>query len=106
MGTCLRMEVLLELRESRKTLIATKDNIVFVVEELGVDRVLAYFSCPWGERRHGSKDVYILQRWIDKWKSFVDVTDVDQIQDGDRLTVIKEIDLYLQTHPATIVKPI
>ena len=104
MGTCLRMEVLFELRESRKTLITTKDNIVFVIEEelgkVGVDGVLAYFSCPQGERRHGSKDVYILQRWTDKWKSFVDVTDIDQIQDGDRLTVIKEIDLYPQTHPA------
>ena len=42
----------------------------------------------------------MLQRWTDKWKSFIDVTDVDQIQDGDRLTVIKEIDLYPQTHPA------
>ena len=59
MSACLRMEVPFELREFRKTLIPTKDNIVFVVEEelgkVGVDGVLAYFSCPRGERRHGEQ---------------------------------------------------
>ena len=80
------MEVLFELHESKKTLTITKDNVIFTVEELGklgVDGVLAYFSCPRWERRHRSKNVYILQRWTDKWKAYVDVTDVDQIQDGN-----------------------
>ena len=107
MSTCLLMEVLFELHESRKTLTITKDNVIFTVEEelgkLGVDRVLAYFSCPRGERRHGGKDVYILQRWTEKWKTFVDVPDVDQIQDGDRLTVIQEVDLLPHAHSTSSI---
>ena len=33
--------------------------------------------------------MYILQRWSEKWIFFVDVTDVDQVVDGDgdRLTI-------------------
>ena len=69
MSACLRMEVPFELREFRKTLIATNDNIVFVVEEelgkVGVDGVLAYFSYPWGERRHGSKDAPKVDRQVE-----------------------------------------
>jgi len=48
--------------------------------------VLAYFSCPRGERL-GTKTVYILQRWSDKRKNFIDVTDVDQVVDRDHLTI-------------------
>ena len=107
MSTCLLMEVLFELHESRKTLTITKDNVIFTVEEelgkLGVDGVLAYFSCPRGERRHGGKDVYILQRWTEKWKTFVDVPDVDQIQDGDRLTVVQEVDLLPHAHSTSSI---
>ena len=33
------------------------------------------------------KTVYILQRWSEKWNSFVDVTDMDQVVEGDRLTI-------------------
>ena len=101
------MEVLFELHESRKILTITKDNVIFTVEEelgkLGVDGVLAYFFCPQGERRHGGKDVYILQRWTEKWKTFVDVPDVDQIQDGDRLTVVQEVDLLPHAHSTSSV---
>ena len=98
---------LFELHESRKTLTITKDNVIFTVEEelgkLGVDGVLAYFSYPRGERRHGGKDVYILQRWTEKWKTFVDVPDVDQIQDGDRLTIVQEVDLLPHAHSTSSI---
>ena len=75
--------------------------MVFVVEEelgkLGMDGILAYFSCVRGEQHRTDKRVYILQRWVEKWKNFVDVTDVDQINNGDRLTVVLE-----STNPAVV----
>ena len=86
------MEVLLEIGGSRKELSVDKGDVVFAVEEelgqLGMDGILAYFSCVRGEEHRTDKRVYILQRWAEKWESFVDVTDVEQIKDGDRLTVV------------------
>ena len=46
------MEVLFQINGSNKELIVSKDNVVFLIEELGklkVDGVLAYFSCVKGE---------------------------------------------------------
>ena len=86
------MEVLLEIGGSRKELSVDKGDVVFVVEEelgqLEMDGILAYFSCVRGEQHRTDKRVYILQRWAEKWGSFVDVTDIEQIKDGDRLTVV------------------
>jgi len=69
---------------------AGEEELVYVVERemgsLGMDGVLAYFSCPRGEWL-GIKTVHLLQRWSQKWNSFVNVTDVDQVVDGDRLTI-------------------
>jgi len=85
-----QMEVLLEINMPRKELRDSKGELVYVVERemgsLGMDGVLAYFSCPHG-KRFGIKTLYLLQRWPQKWNSFVDVTDVDQVVDGDRLTI-------------------
>jgi len=82
------MEVLLELNESRKILTVDRDELVYTVkheiELLGIRGVLAYFSCPRGQSS-SSKKVFILQRWSEKWKSFVDVTDIEQVEEGDRL---------------------
>ena len=93
-GLIMSMEVLLEIRGSRKELSVDKDNVIFVVEEelgqLGMDGILAYFSCVRGEQYRTDKHVYILQRWAEKWENFVDVTDVEQIKDGDRLTVVQQ----------------
>ena len=87
------MEVLLEIEQSRIPLTVDKDNVVYTVEEelgkIGLDGILAHFSCPRGEKRHGNKNVFILQRFSDKFKLFVDVTNVEQINDGDRLTIVQ-----------------
>ena len=43
------MEVLFQINGSNKELIGSKDNVVFLIEELGklkVDGVLAYFPVP------------------------------------------------------------
>ena len=88
-----RVSVLFEMDSSRKEMCEERDRLVFAIESeltnVGKSGILAYFSC---ERDHQSvtTDVYILQRWSLRWQAFVDVTDVDQIEDGDRLTVIRQ----------------
>ena len=87
------MEVLLEIEQSRIPLTVDKDNIIYIIEEelekIGMDGILSHFLCPRGIKRHGNKNVFILQRFSDKFKLFVDVTDVDEISDGDRLTIVQ-----------------
>ena len=88
------LELLLEINSSQKELHVSQDELVYTIEReiglLGIDGVLAYFSCPRGEC-WATKTVYILQRWSEKWDSFVDVTNTDQIVDGDRLTITEEL---------------
>ena len=52
------------------------------IKQLGKNGVLAYFSCVRG-KQPPHKNVFILQRWNSMWKGFADVTDVDQVVDGD-----------------------
>lgn len=82
------IEVLLEVGESRRKLTVERDHLVYAIEEelgkLGIDGVLAYFSCEPGSRL-STKQVYILQRWDEKWSTYVDVSDTDQVKSGDRL---------------------
>ena len=54
---------------------------------LGKYGVLASLS-PANEQ--SSKQVYILQRWSKKWSAYVDVTDVAQIANGDRLSIMSQ----------------
>ena len=88
------VEILLEIDGSRKelTLIANRESVVFAIErelgKLGKDGVLASFSSSGKEG--SSKKVYFLQRWAEEWNAFVDVTDVSQMANGDRLTVTRQ----------------
>ena len=81
------------MEESRKelTLHPDDENVAFVVEKeikkLGKDGIVVLSSSV--SKEHSSQKVYILQRWSKKWKAFVDVTDVKQIVDGDRLTIAR-----------------
>ena len=74
-----------------KKYILKRDYLVWVIEEelkkVGKNGIIAYFSC---ERGHHSfkKDVYILQPL--KWETYMDVTDLEQIEGGDHLTVIHQ----------------
>jgi len=84
------LELLFEVQGSCKPVFVTSESLVCEVEreleELGMDGILAYFSCPRGQHLP-HKNVYILQRWNERWGKFVDVTDITQVLDGDRLTV-------------------
>ena len=85
--------MLLELSNSRKEIHEERDYLVCVIKEelkkIGKNGILAYLSC---ERGHHSlkQNVFILQRWALKWETYMDVTDLEQIEDGDRLTVIHQ----------------
>ena len=35
-----------------------------------------------------AENVYFLQRWFHKWDAYIDVTDLEEIQSEDRLTII------------------
>ena len=70
------MEVLLEIGESKKVLTVTEETLVRVVEEeltvLG-DAALLPFNFSSCDVPGASKQFYILQRWSEKWCSFVNV---------------------------------
>ena len=72
-----------------------KDPIVCLEQELGkLDRdvrlevgspVPAETNC---DTAGSTKEVYRLLRWSSRWDCFVDVTDANQIADGDKLTAV------------------
>ena len=34
--------------------------------------------------------VYILQRWSERWKAFIDVESINEIKDGDKVSIISK----------------
>ena len=82
------MEVSLEYKGARRPLRVTRDTVISaVIEEmksLGAKRPVVRLAG--GSHEEGSTD-YLLQRWVAKWQIFVDVCDLAQIVDDDRLTV-------------------
>ena len=83
------VSVLFEFKGSKKELILSVSSICERVQEelmcLGVPEavVAPYDQLPPGEG-------FILQRWIAKWNSFVNVQSVYEIKDEDRLTVVRK----------------
>ena len=84
-----KIEVLLEVGASRRILKSPRENLLIVLErELGsvaLDGVLALSSSI---PKDTDKKVFVLQRWTDRWHTFVDMTDETQIKDGDKLTLV------------------
>ena len=64
------LEMLLEIQGSCKPLFVNSGSLVYEVERelevLGMDGILAYFSCPRGQHLP-HKNVYLLQRWNERW---------------------------------------
>ena len=81
-------EILLEFKGSkRKLTLKRSDSLLCTVEQemgrLGHDILLAPIEKSdqtWG---NSSKQVFILQKWSDKFQTFVDVTDPLDFHDGD-----------------------
>lgn len=81
-------EVLFEFGNSRRPLAVKESNLLLKVEQclgkLGVDAKVIMSDHP-----SSSKQVYILQRYSDKWKKFVDVVDFETINAGDCISVAR-----------------
>ena len=86
----MELEVLLEIGSSRKRLSFSRESILSAVETelklMGDVALLPLGKAP--SDFPAGKELYILQRWSEKWGSFVDVKEVDEIISGDRLTVV------------------
>ena len=88
------MEVLLEYKASRRQLaVADHDSVcdvlASVLRNAGWQGQLM-FGAPetsTASAQLSSPSVYILQRWTERWNTFVDVENVMEVKDGDRLTV-------------------
>ena len=86
------MEILLEYKGSRRQLqITDPDDLFEIIEEslkkTGWSGFLALQTDSESDLAELT-DVYFLQRWSHKWSTFVDVADAEEIQSGDRLTVV------------------
>ena len=84
------VDVLLEVGESRKRLSIRQERssvAIALEKELGrqgKDGVIAYLS---PNQEDTKKETFLVQRWDTTWNAFVDVTDVGEIESGDRLTI-------------------
>lgn len=84
------IEILFEFKSSKRALKVTKENLVietekFLGQTLGEDAKLV-LGDDHELARSSSKFLYILQKFSKKWDKFVDVTDVEDVEDGDRFT--------------------
>ena len=87
-------EVLLEFRGSRIPLLVTTETVHSVIKAAANVEVLQPGAPPGDqpqsvEERLG--DVYILQRFSTKWSNFVDVQRVEDVTEGDRLTLTVQV---------------
>ena len=74
-------EVLLEFRGSRLPLSVTRETALDVLQEASKVRIAMHAE------QQSEVPMFILQRFSTKWTNFVDVQDVSEIQEGDRLTL-------------------
>lgn len=86
-------DVLLEIDGSKRVLRVNADTVLVSVEselgKLGKDISLLPLGAGKEELEGRTKPTYVLQRWVTRFESFVDVTDKSQVCDGDRLTVTR-----------------
>ncbi len=76
------MEVLFEVNKSRKELFIVAETVADTLREnLPPNALLLPFDDDPGQ----AKDVYVLQRWSEKWKEWVDVKDASDIGNRDKL---------------------
>ena len=95
--------MLLEVGASRRILKSTSENLLLVLERelgsVGLDGVIDLSPMP-STHESTDKKVFVLQRWADRWHTFVDVTDVVQVKDGDKLTLVRKPAADLSTSSA------
>ena len=81
------MQVLFEYKGSRRQLSLSPYSVCDVVR----DELVKLGLCP-APVKLSSEEVasneYLLQLWSSKWNAFIDVSNVSEIEDHDKLTVI------------------
>ena len=99
------MELLLEFNESRRPLrLAVDGNGAFktIEDELKKCKKEISLSVCSSDDRPTASEVYILQKWSNRWSCFVDVIAEEDLADGDRITAIQkrstsEVQVYRPT---------
>ena len=92
------MEVLLTLDGSRKELVLTSENAGDVIKT-EIENIASIPSdtitlVPFDRDNSDEKAVrvvYILQRWSEKWSDYVDMRFGDELKDGDKLSLLKQV---------------
>ena len=73
-------------------------TVIDVEKALGAIGKDVSILCP-GKSPTGSKEVFVLQVWSDRWKSYVNMSQDDTVKDGDHLTVSQvsqpEVSVYM-----------
>ncbi len=87
------MEVLLEYRGSRRQItVASGDTLTQCVttelRRVGRARASVYTANTDLGSTTAEGDVYLLQKWSPEWDCYIDVHHVNQVEDGDKLTVV------------------
>lgn len=69
---------------SREVIQTQRDDLGKEIKSrLKLQNVIPFDNCP------SVKGNYILQRWSGKWQCFVDCKSVEEIEDGDKMTVVE-----------------
>ena len=80
------IEILFEYEGSKRALAVTPSNLVHIIENelkdgFGIDN--ATVSCS----RDKTSD-FLIQKWCLKWNTFIDLANIGEIKDEDRITII------------------
>lgn len=86
------MEVLLEYRGSRRQITVSSGEsltecVTTELRRVGRARASVHTANA-NLSTNDERDVYILQKWSPQWDCYVDVHHVNEISDGDRVTVV------------------
>ena len=79
------MEVLVEIGDSRKAIAPFSSEAI--LDLLRKEDANGYLVLDDVEKDEDGS-AYILQRWSDKWQTYVDVSHLGEIENGDKLKVL------------------
>ena len=86
------IEILFEWKGSRRTIKCAVEELCDRISQLLVSfghlNALVLSSNVDSELKDSAKEVFLLQKYCSKWKTFVDVDFEGEISDGDRITVV------------------
>ena len=85
------MDVLFQFGDSKRVLKSTSADSLGqqILEELVVFDPKALIVEPgYSKPMVRGNNYYLVQKWSKKWNDFVDLLDLNEVEDGDKLTVI------------------